>query len=113
MRSGEISSGSSRGPRGPRGPWPVAVLIHGRYRRAKYDLRMEDPLVPDLAGPGWAVWNLEYRRLGWRSRVAGRARSSTLRPASTSSAGSTLRTGIASVMARVLLRRAGGARPRL
>jgi acetyl esterase/lipase len=24
--------------------------------------------VPDLAGRGWAVWNLEYRRLGWRSR---------------------------------------------
>jgi acetyl esterase/lipase len=22
--------------------------------------------VPDLAGRGWAVWNLEYRRLGWR-----------------------------------------------
>jgi acetyl esterase/lipase len=29
---------------------------------------MEDPLVPDLGGRGWAVWNLEYRRLGWRSR---------------------------------------------
>jgi acetyl esterase/lipase len=24
--------------------------------------------VADLAGRGWIVWNLEYRRLGWRSR---------------------------------------------
>jgi acetyl esterase/lipase len=24
--------------------------------------------VADLAARGWAVWNLEYRRLGWRSR---------------------------------------------
>ena len=40
-------------------PWPVAVLIHGGYWRSKYDLRLEDPLVPDLAGRGWAVWNLE------------------------------------------------------
>ena len=55
-------------PEAPQGPWPVAVLIHGGYWRAKYDLRLQDPLVPDLAGRGWAVWNLEYRRLGWRSR---------------------------------------------
>jgi acetyl esterase/lipase len=44
------------------------VLIHGGYWRAEYDLRLQDRLVPDLAGRGWAVWNLEYRRLGWRSR---------------------------------------------
>ena len=55
-------------PEGGEAPWPVAVLIHGGYWRAKYGLRLEDPLVPDLAGRGWAVWNLEYRRLGWRSR---------------------------------------------
>jgi acetyl esterase/lipase len=46
----------------------VAVLIHGGFWRARYDLRLEDRLVIDLAGRGWAVWNLEYRRLGWRSR---------------------------------------------
>ena len=50
------------------GPWPVAVLIHGGFWRARYDLRLEDRLVADLARLGWAVWNLEYRRLGWRSR---------------------------------------------
>jgi acetyl esterase/lipase len=46
----------------------VAVLLHGGFWRARYDLRLEDRLVSDLAGRGWAVWNLEYRRLGWRSR---------------------------------------------
>jgi acetyl esterase/lipase len=55
-------------PEGVDAPWPVAVLIHGGYWRAKYDLRLQDGLVPDLARRGWAVWNLEYRRLGWRSR---------------------------------------------
>jgi acetyl esterase/lipase len=46
----------------------VAVLIHGGFWRARYDLRLEDRLVADLAGRGWAAWNIEYRRLGWRSR---------------------------------------------
>jgi acetyl esterase/lipase len=55
-------------PEGRRAPWPVAVLIHGGYWRARYDLRLQDGLVGDLAARGWAVWNLEYRRLGWRSR---------------------------------------------
>lgn len=47
---------------------PVAVLIHGGFWRDRYNRRLEDALVADLAGRGWAVWNLEYRRLGWRSR---------------------------------------------
>jgi acetyl esterase/lipase len=46
-------------------PWPVAVLIHGGFWRARYDRRLEDSLVVDLVGRGWAVWNLEYRRLGF------------------------------------------------
>ena len=49
-------------------PWPVAVLIHGGFWRERYSLRLEDRLVADLAGRGWAVWNLEYRRVGRRSR---------------------------------------------
>jgi acetyl esterase/lipase len=43
-------------------------LIHGGWWRARYKLRLEDALAADLAGRDWAVWNLEYRRLGWRSR---------------------------------------------
>ena len=46
----------------------MAVLIHGGFWRARYHLRLEDRLVAHLAAGGWAVWNLEYRRLGWRSR---------------------------------------------
>jgi acetyl esterase/lipase len=45
----------------------LAVLIHGGFWRARYGLRLEDLLVADLARRGWAVWNLEYRRLGMRS----------------------------------------------
>ncbi len=46
----------------------MVVLIHGGFWRARYSLRLGDRLVADLAGRGWAVWNLEYRRLGLRSR---------------------------------------------
>jgi acetyl esterase/lipase len=46
----------------------VAVLLHGGFWRARYDLRLEDPLVADLTERGWATWNLEYRRLGLWSR---------------------------------------------
>jgi acetyl esterase/lipase len=45
----------------PRG---VAVVIHGGFWRAMYDRHLMDDLCRDLAGAGWAVWNLEYRRLG-------------------------------------------------
>ncbi|HZN90533.1 MAG TPA: prolyl oligopeptidase family serine peptidase [Thermoleophilaceae bacterium] len=47
---------------------PVVVLIHGGFWRARYRLTLHHPLTADLAKSGWAVWNLEYRRLGWRSR---------------------------------------------
>jgi acetyl esterase/lipase len=46
------------------GEGPVAVLIHGGFWRDRYDLRLEDALVADLAARGWAAWNIEYRRLG-------------------------------------------------
>jgi acetyl esterase/lipase len=46
------------------GPWPVAVLLHGGFWRERYDRSLMDPLCADLAGRGWAAWNLEYRRIG-------------------------------------------------
>jgi acetyl esterase/lipase len=53
----------------PAGGWPVAVLIHGGYWRQRYDASLMEPLADDLAGSGWAVWNLEFRRVrgagGW------------------------------------------------
>jgi acetyl esterase/lipase len=46
------------------GRWPVAVVIHGGYWRARYDRTLMDAVCADLAGHGWAAWNLEYRRIG-------------------------------------------------
>ncbi|MEV6325442.1 alpha/beta hydrolase fold domain-containing protein [Nocardia sp. NPDC051787] len=46
------------------GPHPVAVLVHGGFWKATYDRSYFAPLVWDLVGRGYAVWNLEYRRLG-------------------------------------------------
>ena len=39
-------------------------LIHGGFWKAEYDLTLMDALCEDLAGRGWAAWNIEYRRLG-------------------------------------------------
>ncbi len=50
------------------GPHPVAVLIHGGFWRAQYGRKLMRALGDDLVTRGWAVWNLEYRRLG---RVSG------------------------------------------
>lgn len=52
------------------GPWPVAVVLHGGFWRERYDRSLMDALCADLAGRGWAAWNLEYRRIaggrgGW------------------------------------------------
>jgi acetyl esterase/lipase len=44
--------------------WPVAVVIHGGFWRARYDRTLMEALCADLAGSGWAAWNLEYRRVG-------------------------------------------------
>jgi acetyl esterase/lipase len=46
------------------GPFPVAVLVHGGFWRAQYGRKLMHPLCRDLVERGWAVWNLEYRRLG-------------------------------------------------
>jgi acetyl esterase/lipase len=46
------------------GEGPVAVLIHGGFWRDRFDLTLMDALAEDLAGRRWAVWNIEYRRLG-------------------------------------------------
>ncbi len=46
------------------GPHPVVVVVHGGYWRARYDRSLMTDLCLDLAAPGFAAWNLEYRRVG-------------------------------------------------
>jgi acetyl esterase/lipase len=50
-------------PSGP-GPYPVVVLIHGGSWRARYGRIVMRGLAGDLVRRGWAVWNIEYRRVG-------------------------------------------------
>lgn len=46
------------------GRHPVVVLIHGGCWRAEYDITHIAPLATALANEGWAVWAIEYRRVG-------------------------------------------------
>jgi acetyl esterase/lipase len=50
-------------PAGHRRPGTV-VLLHGGWWGPKYGAGNLDPAAADLAGRGWVVWNVEYRRLG-------------------------------------------------
>lgn len=52
-------------PKSGRGPFPVVVLIHGGCFLAEYQgLPQTSGMAADLAARGFAVWNLEYRKLG-------------------------------------------------
>jgi dipeptidyl aminopeptidase/acylaminoacyl peptidase len=42
----------------------TVVIVHGGFWRARYDLSLGRPLAADLVSRGYAVWNLEYRRVG-------------------------------------------------
>jgi acetyl esterase/lipase len=47
------------------GPHPVVILIHGGCYLAEYEgLRQTSGIAADLARRGYAVWNVEYRKLG-------------------------------------------------
>lgn len=62
-------AGAEAGP----APVPVAVLLHGGYWRSRWGADLMDALAVDLAGRGFASWNLEYRRPdlhGWEATVA-------------------------------------------
>jgi acetyl esterase/lipase len=50
-------------PRG-RGPHPVIVTIHGGSWAARHTKVVMRGLAGDLARRGFAVWNIEYRRVG-------------------------------------------------
>lgn len=61
------SEGSQRAdlyiPAGP-GPHPVMVVIHGGSWRTGYGRIVMRAIAGDLRRRGWAVWNIEYRRVG-------------------------------------------------
>lgn len=46
------------------GPHPTVVLIHGGFWLARYGADLMTPLAEDLTEDGYAVWNVEYRRVG-------------------------------------------------
>lgn len=51
-------------PRPDDSPAGTVVLVHGGFWRNPYDLTLMDPLAADLVERGYAVWNIEYRRIG-------------------------------------------------
>jgi acetyl esterase/lipase len=57
------------GPPPPEG-FAVAVLLHGGYWRTQYGKLTCRPAAAQLRRLGWAVWNVEYRRIG-RGRGGG------------------------------------------
>jgi acetyl esterase/lipase len=46
------------------GPFPVVMLLHGGFWTAAYDRRQMTGLADGLVAGGFAVWNVEYRRVG-------------------------------------------------
>ena len=47
-----------------RGPHPVVVFVHGGCWQSQYNIAHAAPLEQALADAGYAVWSLEYRRVG-------------------------------------------------
>jgi acetyl esterase/lipase len=60
---GPLQFGHLRLPRGP-GPYPVVVFIHGGCWLSQYDITGVADLEQAVADAGFAIWSLEYRRLG-------------------------------------------------
>ena len=55
--------GDLRLPSGPR-PYPVVMVIHGGFWRARYGLDYVGHVCAALTASGVATWNVEYRRIG-------------------------------------------------
>lgn len=47
-----------------KGRFPVVMLIHGGCWQSDFDYRHVRPLAAAITREGFAVWNIEYRRLG-------------------------------------------------
>lgn len=59
----ELQFGNLRLPKG-NGPHPVVLFIHGGCWLSRFDIAHAAPLEQALADSGYAVWSLEYRRVG-------------------------------------------------
>ncbi len=58
-----LQYGHLRLPQGP-GPHPVVIFIHGGCWLSAYTIGHVGPLEDGLSRAGFAVWSLEYRRVG-------------------------------------------------
>jgi len=58
-----LQFGELRLPAG-RGPFPVIELIHGGCWLSQYDLGYTRAMADALVGQGYAVWSIEFRRVG-------------------------------------------------
>jgi acetyl esterase/lipase len=58
-----LQFGKLRLPNGP-GPLPVVVFIHGGCWLSAFDIQHAASLEQGLADEGYAVWSVEYRRVG-------------------------------------------------
>jgi acetyl esterase/lipase len=58
-----LQFGDLRLPAGE-GPFPLAVVLHGGYWKATYNLIHMGHMCIALTGAGVASWNVEYRRVG-------------------------------------------------
>ncbi len=45
-------------------PLPAVVLVHGGFWKWGWDRTLMTPLARNLSALGYAVWNIEYRRVG-------------------------------------------------
>ncbi len=45
-------------------PVPVVVLVHGGFWKRAFSSDLMEPLAADLYANGYAVWNIEYGRVG-------------------------------------------------
>lgn len=61
---GPLQFGNLRLPNGRPGPHPVVIFIHGGCWLSQYDISHVGPFEQALADSGFAVWSVEYRRVG-------------------------------------------------
>jgi acetyl esterase/lipase len=59
-----LQFGELRLPKGIAQNRPVVVLIHGGCWQGAYDIAHSRPMAAALADAGFAVWSIEYRRIG-------------------------------------------------